>query len=54
MSRPSIRGQVLTDYLLLLALVAVALSIGADGPVQQLATALAEHYGRFTWSISLP
>ena len=37
-----------------LALVAVALSIGADGPVQQLATALAEHYSRFTWSISLP
>jgi hypothetical protein len=54
MSRPSILGQALTDYLLLLALVAVALSIGADGPVQQLATALAEHYSRFTWSISLP
>jgi hypothetical protein len=44
----------MTDYLLLLALVAVALSIGADGPIQQLATALAEHYSRFTWSIALP
>ncbi len=54
MSRPSIRGQAMTDYLLLLALVAVALSIGADGPIQQLATALAEHYSRFTWSIALP
>jgi hypothetical protein len=49
-----LRGQAATDYLLVLALVSVALGIGADSPVQQLLGAIAEHYRRFTWSISLP
>lgn len=48
------RGQAATDYLLVLALVAFALRIGADAPVQQLVDAIAERYQRFTWSISLP
>ena len=48
------RGQAATDYLLVLALVAVALAVGADAPVQRLVEAIAERYARFTWSISLP
>lgn len=48
------RGQAATDYLLVLALVAAALAVGADAPVQRLVEAIAERYARFTWSISLP
>jgi len=47
-------GQAAVDYLLVLALVALALSIGADSPIQRLVEAIAEHYRRFTWAISLP
>jgi hypothetical protein len=47
-------GQAATDYLLVVALVAVALSIGQGGPVAQLARALGEHYQRFTWAIAQP
>jgi hypothetical protein len=47
-------GQAAVDYLLVVALVALALGIGADGPVGQLLAAVAERYQRFTWSISLP
>ena len=52
--RSCIGGQAAVDYLLVLALVALALSLGADSPVQRLVEAIAEHYRRFTWSISLP
>lgn len=48
------RGQVATDWLLLVGLVALALSIGADGPIAQFVEAIGEHYGRFTWAVSLP
>lgn len=47
-------GQAAVDYLLVLALVALALSIGADAPVQRLIEAMTEHYRRFTWAMSLP
>jgi hypothetical protein len=47
-------GQAAVDYLLVLALVALALSIGADSSVQRVVEAVAEHYRRFTWAISLP
>jgi hypothetical protein len=47
-------GQAAVDYLLVVALVAIALGTGARSPVRQLVAAIAEHYGRFTWSISLP
>jgi hypothetical protein len=53
-SRPAVLGQAAVDYVLVLALVGVALSVGADSPVQQLVAAIAEHYRRFTWAISLP
>jgi len=47
-------GQAATDYLLVLALVAIAMSLGAQGPVNELVAAVAEHYRRFTWAISQP
>ena len=52
--RRTARGQAATDYLLVLALVAVALGLGADAPVQRLLEAIAERHARFTWSVSLP
>jgi hypothetical protein len=48
------RGQAAVDYLLVLALVALAFGLGADGPIQDVVAAIAEHYRRFTWSIALP
>jgi hypothetical protein len=53
-ARSCLGGQAAIDYLLVLALVSLALSLGADSPVQRLVEAIAEHYRRFTWSISLP
>ena len=53
-AREAARGQAAVDYLLVLALVAVALGLGADAPLRQLLDAVAERYERFTWSISLP
>jgi hypothetical protein len=47
-------GQAATDYLLLVALVSLALGLGADAPVHGVLQALAERFGRFTWAISLP
>jgi hypothetical protein len=52
--RSSSIGQAATDYLLVLALVALAMSLGAQGPVNDLVAAVAEHYQRFTWAISQP
>jgi len=52
--RSSSMGQAATDYLLVLALVALAMSLGAQGPVNDLVAAVAEHYRRFTWAISQP
>ena len=52
--RSSRMGQAATDYLLVLALVALAMSLGAQGPVNDLVAAVAEHYRRFTWAISQP
>ena len=52
--RSSSMGQAAADYLLVLALVALAMSLGAQGPVNDLVAAVAEHYRRFTWAISQP
>ena len=52
--RSSSMGQAATDYLLVLALVALAMSLGAQGPVNDLVAAVAERYRRFTWAISQP
>ena len=48
------RGQAAVDYLLVAALVAIAFGLGRDGAVGRLVVAIAEHYRRFTWAISLP
>ncbi len=47
-------GQAAVDCLLVLVLIALAFGMGADSPVQRLVEAIAEHYRRFTWAISLP
>ena len=52
--RSAARGQAGVEMLVLIALVALALSIGVEGPVRRLVDAVAERYERFTWSISLP
>jgi len=52
--RSSLMGQAATDYLLVLALVALVMSLGAQGPVNELVAAVADHYRRFTWAISQP
>jgi hypothetical protein len=55
MTPPRLRsGQAATDYLLVLALVGLALSIGENSPVAQLVQALATHYQRFAWAIAQP
>lgn len=48
------RGQAATEYLLAVALLALALGFATDGPLQRLLDAIAAHHARFTWSISLP
>jgi hypothetical protein len=52
--RRPLRGQAATEYLLVVALLALALGFTADGPLQRLVEAIASHHARFTWSISLP
>jgi Flp pilus assembly pilin Flp len=47
-------GQAAVDYLLVVALVALALGTGAQDPLRQLVAAIAERYSRFTWAIALP
>jgi len=49
-----VRGHAAIDYLLVVALVALALSLGHDSAIQPLVAAIAEHYRRFTWAVSLP
>jgi Flp pilus assembly pilin Flp len=48
------RGQAMVDYLLVASLVALALSLGAGGPIERLVDAVKDRYARFTWSVSLP
>lgn len=48
------RGQAAVDYLLVAALVALAIGLGADDGIGRLVAAVAEHYRRFTFAISLP
>lgn len=48
------RGQSAVDYLLVVALVAIALTAGVNGPMDRLAAAIGAHYQRFTWSMAQP
>lgn len=50
----AVRGQAAVDYLLVVALIALAMALGADAPVGALLAAVADRYGAFTWAVSLP
>jgi len=59
MSRPPMPadgclGHAAVDYLLVVALVAIAFALGRDGAIEPLLGAIAEHYRRFTWALALP
>ncbi len=47
-------GYSTTEYLVLVSLLALAIALGADRPLEQLARAIGDHYQRFTHAISLP
>jgi hypothetical protein len=47
-------GQAATDYLMVVALVAMVFSIGEDGPISQVIRAFADYYQRFSWSMAQP
>lgn len=48
------RGQSITEYLIVLALVSMALVIGPRSPLEQLFEAIGDRYQRFTHEISRP
>jgi hypothetical protein len=47
-------GQAATDYLMVVALVAVVFSVGEDGPISQVVRAFGDYYQRFSWSMAQP
>jgi hypothetical protein len=48
------RGQSLTEYLIVLALVTMALTSGPQSPLEQLFEAIGDRYQRFTHEMSRP
>ena len=50
----AVRGQTLTEYLIVLAQVALALTSGPRSPLEQLFEAIGERYQRFTHEASRP
>ncbi len=47
-------GQAVTEHLLIIALIAIAIALGSASPLEQLARALFDHYERLTYAVSLP
>ena len=47
-------GQSSVEYLVVLALLAMALVIGPDSALEQLFRAFADHYQNFTYAMSRP
>ena len=47
-------GTTATEYLIVASLLAIAIAIGAERPLEQLARTIADHYQRFTYAVSLP
>jgi hypothetical protein len=47
-------GQSMTEYLILTSLLAIALAIGPDSPLEQLFKAFADRYQRFSQEVSHP
>jgi Flp pilus assembly pilin Flp len=54
MTRTRIAGQSLVEYLLIVALVSMALFAGSRSPLQMLLDAAAERYERFALEASRP
>jgi hypothetical protein len=48
------RAQSSVEYLIVLSLLALALSIGPDSALEQLFRAFADHYQKFTYAMSRP
>lgn len=48
------RGQSITEYLIVLALVALALTTGPKSALEQLFEAIGDRYQRFTYEASRP
>lgn len=47
-------GQSSVEYLIVVSLLALALSIGPDSALEQLFRAFADHYQKFTYAMSRP
>jgi len=47
-------GHAALETLLVVALLAIVFIPGAGAPIRRLISAIATHYQRFTWAISLP
>jgi Flp pilus assembly pilin Flp len=48
------KGQSLTEYTILLALIGLVLVVGEDSPLEALFRAIQDYYGRFTFALSMP
>jgi Flp pilus assembly pilin Flp len=50
----SCRGQTIVEYLLVVALFALAITVGPHSPLESFFEAIADRYQRFTETISMP
>jgi len=50
----SCRGQTIVEYLLVVALFALAITVGPHSPLESFFEAMADRYQRFTETISMP
>jgi len=53
-ARARARGQSSVEYLVVLALLSLALVVGPDSPLEQVFRAFAQRYQQFTYAISRP
>jgi hypothetical protein len=47
-------GQVMPEYLIVMALFSIALLLGPNSPIEALFNAFADYYARFTYASSRP
>ena len=52
--RAGAAGQSAAEYLIVLALLSLALTVGPDSPLEQVFRAFAERYEQFTYAMSRP
>jgi hypothetical protein len=48
------RGQVASEYLIAVSLLALALTVGPDSPIERVFRAAGATYAGFTYALSLP